>query len=115
MSSVLSMTVEGRNHCKNRAICKSLTLLALRQEGMPNGQQLLNDRHHSLHDVPGISYPAPQRSQLGAVQCLASRKVRIAVTVAAGCSSMSQWPALGMTTSVTLMAALRMTTASLAP
>ena len=35
--------------------------------------------------------------------------------VAAGCSAISQWPVLGMTTSVTWVAAFRMTTASLAP
>ena len=39
----------------------------------------------------------------------------MAAMVAAGCSSMSQWPAWGMTTSVTWVAAFRMTIAWVAP
>src|SRR4029450_2591418 len=59
----------------------------------------------------GVACPAPRCGRLGPVQGLASRKLRIAAMVAAGCSSMSQWPAWGMTTSVTWVAAFRITTA----
>src|SRR5712671_7230706 len=48
------------------------------------------------------------------IQC-AARKSRTAAIVAAGASSISQWPAFGTTTSWTFVAALRMTTATLAP
>ena len=39
----------------------------------------------------------------------------MAAIVAVGCSSISQWPALGITTSVTSVAAARMTTAMVGP
>src|SRR5213080_3156809 len=44
-----------------------------------------------------------------------SRKLRTAAIVAAGCSSISQWPEFVIKTSVTLSAALRMTMATFAP
>src|SRR5882724_7768265 len=44
-----------------------------------------------------------------------SRKLRTAVIVAVGCSSISQWPEFAIKTSVTLSAALRMMMATFAP
>src|SRR5262249_43752830 len=68
------------------------------------------------HRCPPARRPPGSGSGAAAdAQFLASRNARIAAIVAAGCSSMSQWPESGMTTSVTLLAALRMTTASVAP
>src|SRR6266403_1950763 len=66
------------------------------------------------HGQPPEKGRWPERRNGRRTQC-AARKSCTAAIVAAGASSISQWPAFGTTSSCTFVAALRMTTATLAP
>src|SRR5882672_1695209 len=66
------------------------------------------------HGQPPEKGRWPERRSGRRTQC-AKRKSCTAAIVAAGASSISQWPAFGTTSSCTFVAALRMTTATLAP